>query len=205
MIAFTLGRTRALFSGAAVALAMGFASAANAVQPPSPPTFGGTPCAAGDITPNAMACVGWYNGNLNGGSPDQLFQSAYALNQLLGTNTYTQNNISWLEDISASGNSVDFVHPLTGLTVVSFHVGGANGQSNIGGVGYNGTAFYEFNAGSTGLDTFSFNLPGLSNARLYSTGGAIPEPGTWALLILGFAGLGTALRMQRRKPEAVVA
>ena len=29
--------------------------------------------------------------------------------------------------------------------------------------------------------------------------GAIPEPGTWALMLLGFAGIGFAIR-RRRKP-----
>jgi hypothetical protein len=30
-------------------------------------------------------------------------------------------------------------------------------------------------------------------------GGGVPEPGTWAMMLLGFAGLGFAFRQSRRK------
>jgi hypothetical protein len=38
----------------------------------------------------------------------------------------------------------------------------------------------------------------LDNVRLDVTGGAVPEPATWAMMLLGFAGLGAALRSRRR-------
>ena len=34
-------------------------------------------------------------------------------------------------------------------------------------------------------------------------GGAIPEPGTWALLVLGFGAIGAGMRTRRRAPVAV--
>jgi hypothetical protein len=201
-------RSKYLLSMAAVALTIAAASAASAKpSPPSPPTLGATACKSTDITPGASACVGWYTGNLNGGSPTQTFQSAYALNALTGGSSYSASTLTWLEDITVSGHTIDFTHALWGDTIVSFHVGGAGGA---GGVGYEGTAFYEFDAGNLkgGLDTFTFNLPGLSNARLYSTGTyheppppppppGVPEPASWAMMLAGFFGLGGMLRSRR--------
>ncbi len=205
----------------ALVLAMGMASAAHAKKPPPPPppppgpTLGATGCKSGDITANgagATACSGWYEGNLNGGSGAMKADSADALNTLLGGDAFTQTNLTFLEDMDVSGSTIDFTTPLYGETVVAFHVGGAKGA---GGVGYESTAFYEFDAGELlgGLDSFSFNLPGLSNARLYSTGiytppvcteacggehlPSVPEPATWALMILGFGGAGALLRRRR--------
>lgn len=187
---------------AAIAAAVvGMASATAAfASPPGPGhgALGPTPCLLSDISPAAMACVGWYGGNLNSSSPTDKADSAADLNTLLGVSTYTGPTLTWLEDLVVGGPTIDFTTPLYGMTVVSFHVGAAKGAA--GDVGYEGTAFYEFNAGHLpgGLDTFSFNRPGLSNARLFSTGTpGIPEPASWALMILGFAGLGATLRRHR--------
>lgn len=189
---------------AMAAVVVGLSTASTAFATPQHSTLGATPCLLTDITPNAIACSGWWTGNLDSNNATDLADSATALNALLGVNTFTGPTLTWLEDINASGGTVNFATPLFGLTVVAFHVGAAVGATN--GVGYDGTAFYEFNAGNPpgGLDTFSFNRPGLSNARLFSTGGpGVPEPASWALMILGFAGLGGMLR--RRRSTAAVA
>jgi hypothetical protein len=47
--------------------------------------------------------------------------------------------------------------------------------------------------------TFGFNTPQLSGINFYSGVAAIPEPSTWAMMLLGFAGLGFAFRQSRRK------
>lgn len=189
---------------AASALLMALAPmpAFAAKPPPAPLVLGSTPCSLTDVSPTATGCTGWYEGNLNSGNGDDKTNSATALNTLLGT-SLTGTTLTWLENIdSLSGNSVDFSTALYGETVVAFHVGGANGEPT--GVGYNATAFFKFDAGNLlgGLDTFSFNRAGLSNARLYSTGSyipnnGVPEPATWGLLIVGFGLTGGAMR--RRK------
>jgi hypothetical protein len=204
----------------AIALTLASATAANAKKPspppPASPTLGATLCSLSDISGGASLCGGWYTGNLDGGSSAKNDESAAALNTMLGVNTYTGSNLTFLEDINASGSTVDFNTPLYGETIVAFHVGAAKGQSN--GVGYQATAFYEFDAGDLvgGLDTITFNLAGLSNARLYSTGTyqppvcttacggsqtpGVPEPAAWALMILGFGGAGAMLRRRRAVP-----
>lgn len=205
-----------LFVVAAAVLALGLPGAANAKKP-DPPPF--TPCLLSDIgPPAASACEGWISGNLNGGSPADNSGSATQLNLLLGVSTYTALNLNQLEDITANSASANFATPLFGDTVVSFHVGGAGGTGI--GVGYQSTAFYEFNAGNLagGLDIVTFNRGGLSNARLYKTGSfvpctldcgpppcthdcgptpGVPEPSSWALMIVGFGGAGAVLRRRR--------
>lgn len=162
----------------------------------------GTPCGLNQIVPGASACQGWFAGNLNGGDLSKRQASASALNALLGVNSFTASNLTFLEDISSlSGNVIDFGTPLFGNTVFSFHVGGANGE---GGLGYNATAFFRFDAGNLagGLDTITLNVPGLSNARLYSTEAfvsLVPEPASWALMIVGLGAVGVQIRRRRRR------
>lgn len=165
-------------------------------------TLGSTACALTDVSPTATACKGWYSGNLNNGSPSGKNDQAAALNALLGVSTYSGSTLTWLESLSSlSGSTANFVLPLFGKTIVSFHVGAAKGAAT--GVGYQSTAFYLFDAGNTpgGLDIVGFNRAGLSNARLYSTGKfirtAVPEPATWGMMIVGFGLVGASLR--RRK------
>jgi hypothetical protein len=47
--------------------------------------------------------------------------------------------------------------------------------------------------------TLGSNTPGLSTLNFYKSVAAVPEPGTWAMMLLGFAGLGFAFRQSRRK------
>lgn len=50
---------------------------------------------------------------------------------------------------------------------------------------------------STGSDTFGFDQ--LTIGDIGQVTGAVPEPGTWAMLLLGFAFIGGALRSRRDK------
>lgn len=72
--------------------------------------------------------------------------------------------------------------------------------------------------GSTGYADFSNGLRGLGTFVAYSTSGSqfqintftptpggIPEPSTWAMMILGFAGVGGVLRRRRRRLGAAMA
>ena len=175
------------FALAVVAVTLALATSAyakhNGPPPPPPgPTLGATLCSMSDIsvggsTPTGL-CAGWFSGNLNGGSDAMNTDSAIALNQMLGVTTYTAASFDTLHNFAVSGPTVDFGTALYGETIVSFHVGGAKGSKNIPAVGYESTAFFEFNAGDLvgGLETITFNLAGLSNAELISTGSYVPPP-----------------------------
>jgi PEP-CTERM motif len=207
-------RWRAFGCGLAATLVLCCYPHAALAKKTSGPVLGGTMCLSSDISPSADACKGWYEGNLDGGSKADNSDTAAILNSFLGTN-YTSSDFPDLGDLSQLNGAsvVNFGVPLWGETVVSFHVGGAKGQAN--GVGYEGTAFYQFNAGNLvgGLEALQFKLAGLSNARLYSTGdfqactgacttgGPAPEPSAWWLMLLGVGAIGSALRMNRGNPK----
>lgn len=62
------------------------------------------------------------------------------------------------------------------------------------------------------LGAFNGNLSDVSNIRFqYGTSlentnfGAVPEPGTWAMMLLGFGGIGVAMRRRRRLGLAQIA
>lgn len=214
-----LQMNKLLTFAATACFALSMAGAAAAAKPPSPPaepTLMTTVCALSDIGQSSGApngCVGFYSGNLIGASADQTHGRAVALNALLGT-SYADSDpfLGGIETLgSISGHEINFSAALFGLTVISVHDGGG-GTPGLEPNG-SGTAFYKFDAGNLvgGLDKISWNYSGLSNARLYQTGqyvpctydcggggnGAVPEPATWAMMILGFGAAGTMLRRRR--------
>jgi hypothetical protein len=103
---------------------------------------------------------------------------------------------------------------LNGATYISLHWGAGNGPVDTpGGV----TGFYRLDLASDAqLDFIISSFGSLSNAVLWSTeecegagcdnnpGGNIPEPTTWALMILGFGGSGVMIRRRKATGAALV-
>jgi hypothetical protein len=151
-------------------------------------------CQNTDISPTAGACYGYFAGNVNGNSADMQAAQTEALTALGLSGPYTQ-----LEHLDiSSGQTIDFDTLLNGATYISIHWGKGQGPADVEG---GATGFYRLDlASDADLDQITSNFGSLSNAVLWGTnsGPTIPEPTTWAMMILGFAGTGALLRRRRK-------
>jgi hypothetical protein len=177
---------------------------APAMAAPKPAVYIGG-CANSDVTPTAGACYGFYEKNVNGGNAQDLLDSGVALAALGLTGPYVQ-----LEHIEIkSGNTIDFQnYDLSGTTYISIHWGGGQ-PSPLPGTSGGVTGFYRLDlADDAQLDTFTTHWGALSNAVLWGTepcvgagcdngGNSVPEPATWAMMIMGFGGVGAVMRRRR--------
>ena len=174
---------------AAVAAAFVIASPASAkpAPPPPPPS-----CSVVTFSVATIDCLGFFAGNLVTDSGPKLVEALGYTVQL------DPDADSLIEKFDLSGNPIGFETLLSGPTVIGLHFGG-------GSTGYNGTGFWllDIPTGGTHEITWSSNVQsGISNAGLYLTGGAVPEPATWAMMIAGFGLTGAAMR--RRKSRVAV-
>lgn len=84
-------------------------------------------------------------------------------------------------------------------------MGAASGGSKPSFFGYtSNVAFSSVTFTQAPVDGGAFNFYSLDNVsyrqatQLDSPGGGVPEPASWALMVLGFGGLGGVLRQRRR-------
>ena len=156
------------------------------------------------------------NGTFNGGTISNAPPAAGGIIQLLGGNGAITDTITFSKPVTdpvlaiwslgASGTTASFVFPLSEPFAVesggpSNEYGGSaivkDGNSVVGAEG-NGTIQF--------LGTFSqisWTNPGYENWYGFTTGvAAVPEPATWAMMLVGFGGLGAAMRSSRRKQAA---
>jgi hypothetical protein len=146
-----------------------------------------------------------FGGNLNGGSSEAELDAA--IEQLLGTSfDFDFQAVEGTKGFfSFDGNDptglLTFGQTLFGDQVLSVKV-------------KNNTLLFDFDFGTTGANSVLLGVQGLSNAMLITplgdgtgggsgTGGdggvgAVPEPSTWAMMLLGFGGMGFAMRRRRR-------
>jgi hypothetical protein len=145
-----------------------------------------------NFVPTATDCRGFYDGNALGGSSGDLAIQQGAIDALLGPG-FNLDDLTKIEGPS-DDTTLDFGMALLGDVVVGIHFGGAQGQANNVD---NGTGFFlfHFDTPTTGITT---NIPGFS-ALVFTPGGpAVPEPGTWAMMLMGFGAAGYAIRRRRR-------
>ena len=153
-------------------------------------------CSFADIGLTAgtnFKCAGYFAGNLNNSNNATTITSI--LNDFTGY-TWSQPSIDAAlvsQKQNFNSNVIDFGVTLQGWNILSIHKGkgGKNGQE--------GTAFYMFDAGS-GMDSFTFNMKGLSNAVWMSVPqtAPVPEPGSFLMLAAGLFGIGTLMRRRKQ-------
>jgi len=114
-------------------------------------------------------------------------------------------------DISFTGgllNALEFnLNALTGGTVSFAFTGGDSNGFTTGPLtlGANGANFFNVSGGTFDRISISFgdnaSLQDISQIRLTGAGaiGAVPEPATWGLMILGFGAIAGTMRRRRAK------
>lgn len=169
----------------------------------------------------AIACQGYYGGNLfndpvGANTPDDIKAAIFALlngtastadssptnNTGAYTPPYAIDYSKVLNVITSSSGNINgqpfnyvFSGPsFSGLTIFGAHFGNtpdAGSQNNI-------SAFWLVDAGvnPTHIVTVT-NGQGVSNAAIFGFAAPVPEPATWAMMLLGFAGIGATMRRRR--------
>lgn len=150
-------------------------------------------CSASTPSPSAIACSGFWTTNLLNNSSAALSAQQTAL-AAIGYNFNTSTFNSLTSSSSLDNGMLDFGQTLYGITYIGVHFGDAG--TGLG----DRTVFYEFNFGTSGNTGITLNTQGFSSAILYGMN-AVPEPGTWAMMLLGFAGIAAATR--RRRASAI--
>ena len=155
----------------------------------------GSGCDPARPDPDALACAGAFAGNLNNNA--RIGDLNAALDVLAGGNFA---DVLWADldptkaiFSSGSGTRLNFAQTLFGEQILSLHFG--NAGSGLG----DHTILYLFDFGQTGADSVLLEQRGWSNAVLITPTGAIPEPATWAMMLIGFGGIGASLRRRRSR------
>lgn len=140
-------------------------------------------------------CLGFYSGNLVAESGPKLTEALGHVDDLDVNATSLIDKIDWTGNMDPY--TIDFDTVLSGKTVIGIHFGGGN-------TGYNGTGFWLLDLPDN-TDKISYTSTvqkGISNAGLYLTSApstpAVPEPATWATMLLGFGLAGGLMRRARR-------
>jgi len=194
-------------SMAAAAASPALAKDTRSTLPPSSHTSNSltvvSACDLGLPTPDAIACAGYYSGNLLNGSAEDIANQQAAIDSLPGDFQFdgdwgalAGNTILSL----TNGNQLNFGETMFGLTIIGAHFG------NVSGPAGNVSVFWLFDFGTEGADFVTLDDPtGWSNATLYTTGSppGVPEPATWAMMLFGFGAAGTALRRSRRRTTEI--
>jgi len=199
---------RRLLTFALTAAAIGLAATPAQADAPVVLIPGGCASSLALTTPDATACQGYYTNNALNGSDIALQQNAIAAlpGPFVWDGDWTGLNAAGRVITSLGGpanNRLDFGQMLSGTVIIGAHWG--NIPADVPALpgqdaAHNVSVFWLFNLLAPVSYITLDNVQGWSNAALYANGNPpVPEPATWAMMLLGFAGIGMALRGSARQ------
>jgi len=134
-----------------------------------------------------------YNGGYTVGTESNVTANSFFYQNIAGAGVTNLNGGILLLTLEAFGNTYN-----GNAFISAFGVG--NGNCPNGAVNCaNFSALADNLALTTTAGTRSVNFAASSVA------GAVPEPGTWAMMLIGFGGIGGAMRRNRRRPANLIA
>jgi len=156
-----------------------------------------------------------------GGTTTALWNYEFSVN--LGTSGLTLANIQNNTTVSVldltTGKAISF-QPLVlladnaGLQPNGTTTNGGSGGAPLTDIGFQNSENLGFNLDSTNNAAFAFNPDALNTYQITltvdgesvtETINAVPEPSTWAMMILGFCGLGVVAYRRRKQAPAFMA
>lgn len=124
----------------------------------------------------------------------------------------------FLLELFGGSATFTFVNPvssfgfkLSGVQLGGLTVGFNDGSAQSFAVTNNGSGVQFFGASgfTNAVSSFTFNatndIVGIDDLRFSSATAAVPEPATWAMMLLGFGFVGGALRSSKRRKKLTVA
>ncbi|MES2195759.1 MAG: choice-of-anchor K domain-containing protein [Pseudomonadota bacterium] len=176
---------------------------------PSSLTFVGSAFSSALLTPFKVGTLSYFNGTTALGTEasavDLALHSTFTNPSLGLVNSVFTLGLTTTANVDGEPNaSADFVSLANSFVPTVFDIGGTQytvkltGFVLTGGSGFldsNNTAFHVLEGGVATADLY---------AEVTSAVPAVPEPGTWAMMILGFAGVGV-VTYRRRKTAALAA
>ena len=183
--------SKLILAGISIAVASAFATPAAA----DPPIVFLGGCDPSITTPDAIGCDGYYSNNALQGADTSFMQQAV-------TNLGGSWDGDWDALVTAGygdlttltdGNKLMFPTTLVGKQIVGIHFG------NIAGDYGNVSVFLLYDFGAAGANYIALDdTQGFSNYAIFP-GGAVPEPATWAMMLLGVGMIGSSMRRRNRK------
>lgn len=208
---------RHFLGAAAVAALLAAASPASAAFVFNTGELGGTPV---NLVANADSTV--QTGNIGVGGELVTFTSTNLLHVVTGaaaleSTPLTNLTISFLTSKDAVGWNVDLIDLVKGGGPDDSNMGVSINGGSTAGVDFFTVASLKggsgkYNITTTGTDVintlaFTFNpgvgaqkqfrITGIDDSGGGGSGGPVPEPATWAMMIMGFFGLGSMMRRRR--------
>jgi hypothetical protein len=141
-----------------------------------------------------------FSGNING--TNKLLETENAYNAQAGVPDIELTDLLYGEYSAPDGSSLHS-GTITAPFLVSYYA--VKGGSNF--MLYQITPTYTFHWDTDDIYNGGGNHPGLSHVSFLGSAGpaAVPEPATWAMMLLGFGGMGALLRRSRRRTGSALA